>query len=119
MLQFAFKPSGDYLNHSLKNWRSLSKHWKMWLSWRYFSYTFCFAIWWGLQLPPNRFLVSPVRCKQARYQLETLGGAKSFLRGAQIFQTMSNGFKLRPTYFSRWGEKFCWWRRNPPVTGLV
>ena len=30
--------------------------------------------------------------KQARNQLETPGGAKSFLREAQIFQTMSNTF---------------------------
>jgi len=34
---------------------------------------------------------------QARNQLGTPGVAKSFLRGAQIFQTMSNSFQLCPT----------------------
>ena len=43
---------------------------------------------------------------QARNQLGTPGGAKSFLRGAQIFWTMFNSFKLCPTHFSRGGEKF-------------
>jgi len=43
---------------------------------------------------------------QAHNQLETPGVAKSFLRGAQIFQTMSNDFQLCPTDFSRGGEKF-------------
>jgi len=33
-------------------------------------------------------------------------GAKSFLRVTQIFQTMSNTFKLCPAYFSKVGEKF-------------
>jgi len=42
---------------------------------------------------------------QARNQLGTPGGAKSFLRGAQIFLTMCNNFKLHPTHFSRQGEK--------------
>jgi len=37
---------------------------------------------------------------QARNQLGSPGGAKSFLRGAQIFYTMSNSFKLCPTHFS-------------------
>jgi len=45
-------------------------------------------------------------CHQARNQLGTPGGAKSFPRGAQIFGTMSNVFKRRPTHFSRGGEKF-------------
>ena len=40
--------------------------------------------------------------EQARNQLGTHGGAKSFRRGAQIFQTMSN--KVSLTCFSR-GEK--------------
>jgi len=44
--------------------------------------------------------------KQARNQLGTPGGAKSFLRGAHIFCTMSDIFKLYPTNFSRGGEKF-------------
>jgi len=42
---------------------------------------------------------------QARNQLGTPGRAKSFLRGAQIFWTMSNSFKRFPTHFSRGGEK--------------
>ena len=33
--------------------------------------------------------------------------AKSFLRGAQIFQTVSNSLQLCPTKFSMEGEKFC------------
>ena len=33
-------------------------------------------------------------------------GRKSFLRGAQIFWTMSNNFKRCPTHFSRGGRKF-------------
>jgi len=37
---------------------------------------------------------------QARNQLGTAGGAKSFLRGGQIFWTMSNSFKLCPPHFS-------------------
>jgi len=71
---------------------------------------------------------------QARNQLGTPGGAKSFLRGVQIFklcpirpvtslghqgwqrlfwgaqvcQTVSNSFQLCPTDFSRGGEKVCW-----------
>ena len=43
---------------------------------------------------------------QARNQLGTLGGAKSFPKGAQNFWTMSNIFKLCPTYFSRRDEIF-------------
>jgi len=60
---------------------------------------------------------------QARNQLRTPGGAKSFLRGVRTFWTMSNSFKLYPTHFSRGGEKFS--RRgfvppaHPLVTGLV
>ena len=42
---------------------------------------------------------------QARNQLGHQGGAKSFLRVAQIFESMSNTFKLCPTYFYRWCEK--------------
>ena len=36
---------------------------------------------------------------QARNQLGIPGGAKSFLRGAQIFLTLPNSFKLCPTHF--------------------
>jgi len=43
---------------------------------------------------------------QARNQLGKSGGAKSFLRGAQIFQTMSNNFKLCPTHLSRGAKRF-------------
>jgi len=43
---------------------------------------------------------------QARNQLGTLGGAKSFLRGASNFLTMFNNLKLQyPTDFSREGRK--------------
>ena len=42
---------------------------------------------------------------QARNQLGTLGGAKSFLRVAQICLTMSKTLKLCPTHFSRGGAK--------------
>jgi len=44
--------------------------------------------------------------RQARNQLGAPRGAKSFLRGAQIFCTVSNRFELCPRHFSRWGEKF-------------
>jgi len=44
--------------------------------------------------------------RQASNQLGTPGGAKSFLRGAQTFWTMSKIFKLYPTHFSREGENF-------------
>ena len=67
---------------------------------------------------------------QARNQLGTPGGAKSFLRGVQIFWTLSNIFKLYPTHFSRGGEKFYRELRPPcappgygpddkPATGLM
>ena len=55
---------------------------------------------------------------QARNQLGTPGGAKSFLREAQIFWTMSNTFKLYPTHFSREGEKFSRWALPPPPPWL-
>jgi len=41
---------------------------------------------------------------QARNQLGRPRGAMSFLRGTQIFLTMSNSFKPCPTHFYR-GEK--------------
>jgi len=41
---------------------------------------------------------------QARNQLGTPGWAKSFLRGVQIFWTMSNTFEVCPTHFSRGSE---------------
>jgi len=40
--------------------------------------------------------------RQARSQLGTPGWAKSFLRGAQIFEPMSINFELFPTHISRW-----------------
>ena len=43
---------------------------------------------------------------QARNQLGTPGGAKSFPRGGQFFWTMSNSFKTCPTHFSCGGENF-------------
>jgi len=46
------------------------------------------------------------RWTRAGNQLRTRGGAKSFLRGAQIFWTVSNSFKLCPRHFTRGGEHF-------------
>jgi len=43
---------------------------------------------------------------QSSSQLEIPGGAKSFLRRVQSFQTMFNSFKLCPTHFSMGGPKF-------------
>ena len=51
--------------------------------------------------PPTFTLASG----KARNQLGTPGGPKSFPRGAQIFWTISNIFKLCPTHFYR-GPKF-------------
>jgi len=42
---------------------------------------------------------------QARNQLGTPGGEMSFLRGAQMFWTMSNSFTRCPTHFSSRGWK--------------
>jgi len=53
--------------------------------------------------------------EQARYQLGTLGGAKSFPRESQIFWTRSNVFELCPTHFSRGANNFL---GLPLVTGL-
>ena len=50
--------------------------------------------------------------------LEHQGWQKSFLRGAQIFQTMSNSFQLCPTHFS-WGTKTFAGVFGPLVTGLA
>jgi len=60
-----------------------------------------------------------MRENQARNQLETPGMAKSFLRGAQIFQTMSNSFQLRPADLSRGGRKGLQGASPPLVTGLA
>jgi len=49
--------------------------------------------------------------RQARNQLGTPRGAKSFLRAAQFFYTMCNRFELCPKYFSRGAS-------SPLVTGL-
>ena len=56
-----------------------------------------------------------VDLNQARNQLGTPGGAKSCLRRAQIFWTMSNSFKIYSTNFSRRVEKFS--RRASPPPG--
>ena len=60
--------------------------------------------------------------EQARNQLGTTGGAKSFPRGAQNLWTMSNILKLCPTHFSGGGAKnFLGGLRSPCaplVTGL-
>jgi len=57
--------------------------------------------------------------RQARKQLGSPGGTKSFPRGAQIFLTMSNIFKLCPTHFSSRGEYFSRGSFAPLVTGLL
>jgi len=63
-------------------------------------------------LVSNEVVSNECGLKQARNQIGTPGGAKSFLRGAQIFGTMSNIFKLCPTHFTRGGENFS--RRASP-----
>jgi len=63
-------------------------------------------------------LLARVGVRQARNQPGTPGGAKSFLRGAQIFWTVSNSFKLCPTNFSRGVENFSRRASPPLVTGL-
>ena len=55
---------------------------------------------------------------QARIQLGTLGVVKRCLRGAQIFQTMSNSFQLYPTYFFEGGRKVLQEVSPTLVTGL-
>jgi len=53
------------------------------------------------------FAVAQSSSIQARNQLGTPGGgAKSFLRWAQIFRIVSNSLNLSPTHFSRGVEKF-------------
>jgi len=59
------------------------------------------------------FLHSDKHHNQARNQLGTPGEAKSFPWGAEIFWTMSNLFKLRPTHFFRGGRKISWGNRPP------
>jgi len=54
-----------------------------------------------------------VNSAQARNQLGPPGGAKGFLRGAQIFKTMSNGFELVPAHCSNGGEKYCKGAQSP------
>jgi len=56
--------------------------------------------------------------RQARNQLGTPGGAKSFPRGAQIFLNMLNSFTLCPTHFSR-VENFSRGDSPPLVTVLT
>jgi len=55
----------------------------------------------------NLELLTDRTFRKVRNQLGTPGGAKSFPRGAQMFRTMSNIFKLCPTHFSSGGENFC------------
>jgi len=49
----------------------------------------------------------------------TPGGAKRFPRGAKIFWTVSNSFRLCPTHFSRGAKNFPGRLRPLLVTGLV
>ena len=58
---------------------------------------------------------SNVKSKQACNQLGTPGGAKTFLRWAHIFWTMSNSFKQCPTRFPNGAKKNF---ASPLVTGL-
>jgi len=59
---------------------------------------------------------------QARNQLGTPGGVKSFPKGPKNFITIANSFKLCPAHISRGGEKFCrgasppWLRACPQLT---
>ena len=62
--------------------------------------------------------------EQARNQLGIPGRANSFLRGAQIFWTASNSFKLCPTHFSRGAKNFlgglhCPWLRPDYESGCA
>jgi len=73
---------------------------------------------WG---SPNIFVRGPHKLlhysseggTQARNQLGIPGGAKSFLRGGQIFWIVSNSFKLCPTHFSRGTSPPPWLRAWP------
>jgi len=60
----------------------------------------------GISLIPRTGCCHDLPLEQARNQLWVPRGAKSFLRGAHIFCTVSNSFKLCPTHFSRGEEKF-------------
>jgi len=55
--------------------------------------------------------------RQALNQLGSPGGTKSFPRGAQMFLTMSNIFKLCPTHFSSRCEYFSRGSFAPPGHG--
>jgi len=75
-----------------------------------------------LQLKRSAFTTKPSKRTyfgktrlQARNQLGTPGGAKSCPRGAQIFWTLSNTFKLCPTHFSSGGVKICLGGASPPL----
>jgi len=57
--------------------------------------------WWKVKKNKSQLIASYTHHNQARNQLGTPGGAKSLLRGVQIFWTVSNNFKLYPTHFSR------------------
>ena len=58
------------------------------------------------------------RHDQARDQLGTPGGEKSFPRGVQIFGSTSNIFELGPTHFSMGAKNFIGGLR-PPCSPLV
>jgi len=58
-------------------------------------------------------------CIQARNQLGTPGGAKSFLRGAKCFKLCPIVSNCVEHNFRRGGEIFCWRRFPPLVTGLA
>jgi len=56
---------------------------------------------------------------QARNQLGTSGGEKDFLREEQIFETMSNSFKIRQHIFTVWTKIFLGEASLPPGYGSV
>jgi len=58
--------------------------------------------WFRVELPGA---VKICETPRPRNQLGTSSGAKSFLRGAQIFQTMSNSFKTCPTHYCSGAKK--------------
>ena len=91
-----------FQNHRMSNRVVLIKQWKA-------SSVACF------NTPVRLFLSVSFRgcvrsgrasTTQACNQLGTPWGAKSFLRGAQVFWTMSNSFKRGPTHFSRGANIF-------------
>jgi len=70
---------------------------------------------WGSIAHPGPTLESPLIVNQSRNPLGTPGVAKSFLRWAQIFQTISSSFKLCRTDFPGGGRKVLPGSFRPPA----